>query len=192
MIGLCFNLAERYLVERHGDAALEAALDASGFAASDPWLDALNYPIEEFDRWLAACAGVDRQPLREFQLQLGRWAIPRLLRRYMLLADGYASPQALLADLQSTIVPQLKRMMFALRSPDFTLECRDDGALLRYVSDGRRCGLVEGLLRGLGEHYGTPLQLDHSRCVARGDASCDFAIGYPARQTLPDRAGVSA
>lgn len=179
MIGLAFNLVERYLLERHDEAALVAALQAGGFADADPWLDALKYPNADFLRWAGAAAVLDGVGFDDFLRRLGHWAMPQLVRRYTLLTVTGSSREQRVAELSTIVLPQLRRVLIGLSGTDFTMDCQAGNIDLAYPSRGLLCPAIEGALIGLGEHLGAPLQVQHTRCAREaGGESCDFHVDF--------------
>ena len=179
MIGLGFNFAERYLLETHGDEALEVALRESCFATAEPWLDSLDYPDADFDRWIESCAAVDQCSSEALLRRLGRWAMPRLLRRYALLGLDGGSPKALLRELAERLLPQFQRSMLLAQGPGIEIDCGDTRAELAYRSRGELCALFEGALQGLGEQFDMHWRIEHLQCEGRGDDGCRFRITLP-------------
>ncbi|WP_341919603.1 heme NO-binding domain-containing protein [Hydrocarboniphaga effusa] len=179
MIGLGFNFAERYLLETHGDEALVAALQQSGLSAAEPWLDSLDYADADFDRWIESCAAIDQCSSEALLLRLGRWAMPRLLRRYALLGLESGSPKALLPELAERLLPQLQRSLLLMQQPEIELECGETRAELAYRSRGELCALFEGALQGLGEQFDVRWRIEHVQCEGRGDDCCRFRIALP-------------
>jgi two-component system NtrC family sensor kinase len=194
VIGLAFNLIERYLLERHDPAALTAALQAGGFADTDPWLDALKYPDADFLRWAGAAAVLDGAGFDEFLRRLGYWAMPQLVRRYTLVTVAGRSAEQRLGDLATVVLPQLRRVLASLTGSDFTMHSDASGADLAYPSSGLLCPAIEGALAGLGEHLGTPLRLQHTRCAREaGGDSCSFHVEFLRRPIeTPDASPVQA
>lgn len=179
VIGLAFNLVERYLLERHDPQALAAALQAGGFADAEPWLDALKYPDADFLRWAGAAAVLDGAVFDEFLRRLGFWAMPNLVRRYTLLTLAGRSAGQRRADLSGVVLPQLRRVLAGLTGCDFTLSSDTGGAELLYPSSGLLCPAFDGALNGLGEHLGTPLRVQHTRCAREaGGDSCAFRLDF--------------
>lgn len=179
MIGLAFNLVERYLLERHDPAALTAALQAGGFAEADPWLDALKYPDADFLRWAGAAAVLDGAGFDDFLRRLGRWAMPQLLRRYTLLTVSGRSAEQRAGELTGVVLPQLQRVLNGLTGREFTMHCDAQGADLAYPSSGLLCPGIEGALGGLGEQLGMPLSVRHTSCARHaGGDSCAFRLDF--------------
>lgn len=179
MIGLGFNFAERYLLETHGDPGLVAVLSRSGFTEADPWLDTLNYADADFDRWIESCAVIEHCSAEAFLQRLGRWAMPRLLRRYALLRLDSSSPQTVLAELAASLLPQLQRSMLFMQAPEVELECAETQIDLVYHSRGELCDLFEGALQGLGAQFDAHWRIEHIHCEGRGDECCRFRIALP-------------
>ncbi|WP_428312384.1 ATP-binding protein [Hydrocarboniphaga sp.] len=179
MIGLAFNLVERYLLERHEPEALAAALQAGGFADAEPWLDALKYPDADFLRWAGAAAVLDGAVFDEFLRRLGFWAMPNLVRRYTLLTLAGRSAGQRRADLSGVVLPQLRRVLAGLTGSDFTLSSDAGGADLVYPSSGLLCPAFDGALNGLADYLGTPLRVRHTRCAREvGGDHCEFRLDF--------------
>lgn len=185
MIGLAFNLVERYLLERHGEAALGAALAGAGFAGADPWLDSMIYPTTDFSRWADAVAHQDGADADELLRRTGRWAMPGLIQRYTVQSGARRDPGQLIAELGSAVLPQLRRVLVGLSGADFGLVRGDDSVELVYRSarlGGALCPAVEGALLGLGEHFGAPLRVRHAQCQRHGDDSCRLQLSLADRE----------
>jgi len=174
VIGLAFNLVEQYLLQRHDEAALGAALRAGGFAHTDPWLDAMSYPEPDFQRWAAAAAAQESIALDELLRRLGRWAMPQLVVRYTLLTASSHRPPDLIGDLSALVLPQLRRVLTGYSGADFTLERAGAGADFSYHGSGALCAAIHGALLGLGDHFGVPLTVRETRCGRGGDGHCRF------------------
>lgn len=65
-----------------------------------------------------------------------------------------------------------------LRPPSFQFEERSDGGLrMHYLSEREGlCPMVRGLLRGLSQHFHTPLELTHTACRRDGAPHCTFEL----------------
>lgn len=48
--------------------------------------------------------------------------------------------------------------------------------MISYTSPRRLCRLLEGLVLGLGEHYGERVTVDEIQCQSRGDIACAFVV----------------
>jgi hypothetical protein len=52
----------------------------------------------------------------------------------------------------------------------------DHGAVIAYTSERRLCGLLEGLVEGTAERYGTQIRMAHPQCMLRGDPGCSIVV----------------
>jgi hypothetical protein len=50
------------------------------------------------------------------------------------------------------------------------------GVLVSYTSDRRLCGLLEGLVRGVSNHYGDTVEIEQIQCMHRDDPGCVFTV----------------
>lgn len=65
-----------------------------------------------------------------------------------------------------------------MHPPSFQFEDLPDGRLLmRYHSDrARMCPMLLGLLRGLGEHFQTAIEIQHAACKRDGADHCELLL----------------
>lgn len=66
--------------------------------------------------------------------------------------------------------------------PDFDFDASDpDVLVMHYHSARRMCAFAEGLLLGAADHYGEALEIDHPRCLHRGDPHCELRLRFRPR-----------
>lgn len=53
-----------------------------------------------------------------------------------------------------------------------------DRLVMTYKSELKLCDFVEGLLGGVGKHFGEEIQFDHVQCTKRGDPHCRFELQF--------------
>src|ERR1700679_523639 len=80
MKGIVFNLLEEVIIRRHGDAAWDSLLDATGLAGSYTSLG--SYPDEEIERLVAAGSQALGTSPTELLRWFGREAMPLLAGHY--------------------------------------------------------------------------------------------------------------
>jgi len=56
-----------------------------------------------------------------------------------------------------------------------------DHLVMIYDSERHLCDLVEGLLVGVGRHFGQEIEFTQSLCTKRGDPHCRFEITFGPR-----------
>ncbi|MEW6428422.1 MAG: heme NO-binding domain-containing protein [Thermodesulfobacteriota bacterium] len=183
MKGIIFNLLEEFIIDQAGEDAYEAILADCPLTTPDPGLIVApgTYPDEDFLS-LAGCAahliGVGKgELLRRF----GRFALPRLTRRYAKLFDQFASPGDLLRHTGMIHQVEVRKLYRDAETPLFRCrEGEDGGLLLEYRSSRGLCHLVEGLLDGLAGHYGCGVEYRQLECCHRGGRCCTFAVRFGA------------
>lgn len=47
---------------------------------------------------------------------------------------------------------------------------------IQYDSPRKLRSVVNGLVRGIAEHYGEAVQINETRCMLRGDGSCAIVV----------------
>ena len=179
MKGVVFVIFEEFVIDGWGEEVFESLLDVCPHVAAEPIVSPSTYP----DAWIvdmlnAACKrlGVDAPTaLRAF----GRFAFPELHRRFPVFADGCSHPKEFLLSVHDLIHVEVRKLMEEARPPAFTYEDTGlDTLLMRYDSPRNLCFLMEGLLDGVGEHFGVAIEHSQPSCTHRGDAGCMFSLRF--------------
>jgi hypothetical protein len=182
MKGVVFNLLEAFVVQTFGDEAWEAVLEKSGHAGS-VWVGPGTYP----DEHLMAVAGVAAQhaglPLKTAVRAFGKFSFGGLGRRHPDIVARFADPVSMLEGIESVIHVEVRKLMPEAVTPRILAERRPDGRLaVSYESRRGLCALLEGLLEGMGDHYGVNVTLEKSACQHDGAARCEYLVSFSARQ----------
>lgn len=175
MKGIIFNLLEQVVVARHGEAAWDDLLDATGLAGTYTSLG--SYSDEEMGKLVAAAStALGMEPdsvLRWF----GREAMPLLAQYYPAFFAPHRTTRAFVMSVNSIIHPEVRKLYAGAACPHFHFEDAPDGALLMgYNSPRQLCALAHGFIEGAADHFGETVNVEHRACMTRGDARCKIAI----------------
>lgn len=176
MYGLVNRAIEQMVCRDHGEAVWqaikqEAGVEVEAFVSNASYDDDITY------RLVGAASKVLETPAEQILSGFGEyWVLHTALESYgpLMRAHGRTAREFLLK------LPQFHarvQMIFPeLRPPEFDCtEVTDDSLLLHYFTP-RPAGLepfVEGLLKGIGEMFGTPLTV---RLVEDRSAGADHSV----------------
>jgi hypothetical protein len=179
MKGSIFKLFESYVVEVHGAAAFEDLLDATDLETDGPFVGPGTYPPGDLVALLTTASMHTGRSVDDLLRGFGRYAFAFLAATIPTLMEGLDDPRSLLFDLEHVIHTEVRKLYPDASPPRFVVTETGPGELtLRYESGLGLFALVEGLLDGLGDWYGTVV--DHRRvCVDGTDAVFAVRVGGP-------------
>ncbi len=171
MKGIVFNVLEEVVVANHGEAVWDDLLDAAG---SDGVYTSLgSYPDDQIMRLVQAASDKLGLPPAEVVRWFGRQAIPRFAERYPEFFTAYTSTRPFVLALNTIIHPEVRKLYTGAQCPEFDFEEAADGTLLiGYQSPRKLCALAHGFMEGTADHYRETIEVEHLKCMHRGDASC--------------------
>ncbi|MBW2702093.1 MAG: heme NO-binding domain-containing protein [Deltaproteobacteria bacterium] len=180
MKGLINKGIEEMVLALQGEGVWEqvkrkAGIDEPFFAVS------LDYPDKmtlDLVRVIAEELGLGE---RETMIAYGRWIVPHTMKEryptFFKLAG--ASPRVFLRNMNK-VHELVTRSVAKANPPRFEYEERQDGALLmRYRSERRLCGVLEGLIFGVGDVFDQELKVEIQSCMLDGASSCDMLVRFP-------------
>jgi hypothetical protein len=172
--GTIFNYLKNFADEEVGSDAWAGMLKAAGleghlYSAEQTYSDA------ELVALVAAASGATRVPGPELLGRFGEWLVPDLLSAYnYLLRPEWDVMEVLLNTEQ--MIHQAVRMGNPGAAPPRLSAKRVSPNEVRivYTSERKMCTLGEGIVRGLGTHFGTPVEASQSNCMLHGDPYCEI------------------
>lgn len=181
MKGVIFAIFEDFVVETFGEETFEALLDDCPHTANEPFIAPKSYP----DQWIvdlvmAACKRLSIEP-GDALFAFGKFAFGGLTSRYPNFLEGVTHPRQLLLAVHDIIHVEVKKLMDGATPPNLFYDNVDgdpDELTLHYESERGMCRLLEGLLVGSGEHFGVPIEYEHTSCTHRGDARCSYDLRF--------------
>jgi len=183
--GLLFELLERYVIERYGEVALERALRTCGAHADEPWLSPFHYDAEQWWALLDATLALDQLSRQALLNDFARWSTLKLLDRYHGVASGYSNSLELLAEFRGSILPQLNRFRRVSDIPDFDYHRVDHvhGHIALPAADMGWQLALEGIVQGLGEHFGEHVTLSPNMDDENDLDHLHFDLSLAAKET---------
>jgi len=188
MKGVVFNLLEGFITDGWGEDAYERILAACPIH-SGPFVGPGTYPDAELlaivDEAVKALGVTTPQALHAF----GKYAFPRLARRFPLFLEGHTHPKTFLQTIDSVIHVEVRKLYKDAETPRILVLDAAPGTdrlVLGYESRRQLCPFMTGLVEGAGEFFATPLRWTETRCTRDGARACEIAITFAAAGEAPE------
>lgn len=180
MKGVVFNILEDFIVEHWGEAMFEEVVAVCPVHATNGFLGPHTYPDADLYAIVGAtCRRLGVAPevaIRSF----GRYMFPKLAARYPVFLQGHDDPRVFLKTVDRVIHVEVRKLMRETALPVIRCTDREDGAMtIEYASSRNLCVLFAGLLDGVADHFGTPIDHVETACTLRGACACTFALRFP-------------
>lgn len=177
MKGMVFNLLQSVICSEFGETSWDELLDAAGLEGAYTSLG--NYPDAELGRLVAASATRLELPPEEVLRWFGRKAMPILATRYMVFFSPHSNTRSFLLTLNDIIHPEVNKLYPGAITPVFDFDTSSDKVLLMaYRSQRQLCALAHGFVEGAADHFHESAEVDHVKCIIRGDDRCLFRLTF--------------
>ncbi len=183
MYGLVNKAIEEMVYRDHGETVWEAIkreadVDVEAFVSNASYPDDITY------RLVGAASKVLQAPAEQILQGFGEyWVLHTALESYgpLMRAHGKTAKEFLLK--LPSFHARVQMIFPELRPPEF--DCTDvtDTSLVLHYRTPRPAGLepfVEGLLKGIGEMFGTPLEVKMLEDRSEGADHSVFRVSWPA------------
>jgi Haem-NO-binding len=174
MKGVLFTVIEEVVISNFGEDAWDEVLRKSG--ADGAYTSLGDYPDSDLFQIVNAMSEVLGRPVPEVLVIGGTLAFPTLAERHSYIMTGLNTWKDVLVHLVDIIHPEVHKIYAGANAPDFGVELTETGLLLEYRSKRRLCHLAEGLVRGSGDWFKTPVEVEHISCIERGDSTCVLSV----------------
>jgi Haem-NO-binding len=174
MKGVLFTVLEEVVVERFGEDTWDAVLRRSGVDGAYTSLG--DYPDAELSSVVQALADELGLPANDVLVVGGTLAFPVLVTRHSYVMEGLKTWKDVLIHLGDIIHPEVRKIYPRADAPEFVITAVEGGVHLEYFSKRRLCRLAEGLVRGTGDWFSTPVAVEHLSCIEQGDPSCVLSV----------------
>lgn len=166
MKGVVFLAVKASIEELLDDGAWDRIVAATG--AIGDYDAGLSYPDDELRKIVSEASSIASLTVHEFLVAGGRASLKHLVARVPELVTGCSHPFDLLRVVDDVIHVEVLRLYPDARPPKFDWENLEDGTFrVTYRSARRLDALAEGLILGVGDHFGVPLEV--SRVPVDGD-----------------------
>jgi len=170
--GTIFNFLEDFANEELGSGAWEALLKAARLEGRTYDVN-LVYEDSELLALVAAASAATKLPRPEVLGRFGEWLVPDLLSVYSYLIRPEWDVMAVLLNTERIIHEAVRLGNPGAAPPRLTANRTGPNEVTIHYSSARKmCTLGEGIIRGLGHHFSTPLDVGQVNCMHAGDPYC--------------------
>jgi hypothetical protein len=168
MKGVVFTELLEMAETHYSLAVVDQVLTDANVASGGAYTAVGTYPAAELFTIVAALARRVEVPIPTLLLGFGEHLAATFARRFPHLFGQTSDALTFIASVESYVHPEVHKLYADAEVPRFTVERSDPTSLeLLYESPRALGALAEGLVLGVGRHYGQPLT------VSRQDLSAD-------------------
>ena len=177
MKGVIFNILEELVEEKCGMQAWNEILQ--GLEYDGIYTAAKSYPDDQLFALVGAVSKTLQMPAGDVVGVFGEYMFKQLAERYPVFIEQEPSLRGFLKSVDGVIHVEVRKLYDSPNLPSFVCHDRDEQTLvMEYRSPRQLCILAEGLIRGAALHYGNPIEIEHPRCLHKGDEHCDLIIRF--------------
>jgi len=180
MHGIVLKSLKDFVVDTY-DTETWRAIQAEAGVPGKLYVPVSEYTDEETLALVAAASELSGEDEADLLYEFGRYAVGPLVETYGVHVDGEWTGLDLLANTETYIHRALRAKQLSEFTPPKLQSKRlgEDAVVVRYGSDRGLCMLAEGIIDGVGEHYGELYRIDHRTCQLEGDPHCDLVVQRP-------------
>ena len=168
MKGVVFTELLEMAEARYSLAVVDQVLTDANISSGGAYTAVGTYPAAELFTIVGALARRVEVPIPALLLGFGEHLAATFARRFPHLFAQTSDVLSFIASVESYVHPEVHKLYADAEVPRFTVERADSTSLeLLYESPRALGALAEGLVIGVGRHYGQPLT------VTRHDLSAD-------------------
>ena len=175
MKGVIYNLVESVVRSERGDDAWDDVIDEAGVSGAYTSLG--SYPdsdLVDIATTVARQVGTDPSSVVR---HVGHEGLAILAERYPEFFTPHDDVRSFLLTLNDIIHPEVRRLYPGALVPEFAFATPEPDVLeMTYRSERGRCDLAEGLVLGVGRHYGQRVDVSQPVCLHRGDDHCVLRV----------------
>jgi predicted hydrocarbon binding protein len=175
MKGVVFALVEDVVIERFGFDMWDEVLDRA--EADGVYTSLADYPDAELTAIVGAIAEITGSSVDEVLVLAGRAGFAVLAAHHADLVEPYDDWRELVSSLDNLIHPEVRKIYAGAEPPRFSTNTSAEGRLLLEYRSGRGlCRLAEGLVRGAGAWFSSPVEVVHTACDREGSDACVLEV----------------
>jgi len=182
MKGIIFNLLERFIVENLGEDKYEEILSACALKTKEPFVGPGSYPDEDLMAIVAKTVETMGVTPPEALRAFGRFCLPILAEKFPGFMTPYDHPKEFLMTVDSVIHVEVEKLYPDAQTPSLAYDDpAPDRLVIHYESSRKLCQLMEGLIDGVADYYGSPIEYAQKRCMLDGAPACEFELTFAAK-----------
>lgn len=177
MHGLVMTELKKHVEQTYGGPATWTALLQAAGLGGKVYTALSEAPDEEVGAVVAAAVSATGLPAATVLERFGAHLVPGLLDVYGFLVPAHWTALDVIEHTETTIHTVVRTRGGGARPPVLrALRVNAHHVRVQYSSERRLCALARGIVRGVGEHFGTPLEITESACMLTGSPSCVLEV----------------
>jgi predicted hydrocarbon binding protein len=176
--GIIMNQFQRFVVSRFGRQAWPQLTAAAGIPLGDELLPVdATYPDSYLSALVPAASKATGIAVPKLLEQFGVFLAPTLLRVYAPLLNPDWRTLDVIANTETAIHRVVRQRNPTAAPPELRVSrYGPDELSIDYRSQRGLCFVAEGIVRGIADHFGEPVELEHPECMHRGGQRCLMVV----------------
>ncbi len=115
----------------------------------------------------------------EFMKELGCYTFYKLAERFPNFVEPYNHPKPFLKTVENVIHVEVRKLYQDTRLPTFQYaEPSDKELIITYYSERKFYAMMEGLIEGVADFFGVPIEQSQKIYEKNGKELCDFHLKF--------------
>lgn len=179
MKGIIFNIAEGFITDTFGEDSLEDIIANSDLETTEPFVGPGTYPDSDLIEIVKKSSEKFDMTVDEFMKELGCYTFDKLAERFPNFVEPYNHPKPFLKTVENVIHVEVRKLYQDTRLPTFQYaEPSDKELIITYYSERKFYALMEGLIEGVADYFGVPIEQSHKIYENNGKELCDFHLKF--------------
>ncbi len=160
MKGMVFTELVEFVENQFGFDVADAMLEASMLEEKGAYTQAANYTFEELVAIVSRLADITKIPMEALIEAYGRHLFGRIVRLYPPMVANFSSCLPFIAQVDTFIHPQVKKLYPDADLPSFSVVSLTDNELvIDYSSNKPLMPLARGLMFGSADYFGETIEI---------------------------------
>jgi predicted hydrocarbon binding protein len=137
-----------------------------------------EYPDEDVLALVETASRLTEIPVAELLESFGRFIVPPLVETYGVHVDADWTGLELIANVETYIHLALRaKQISTYTPPELESEWRGaDTVRVVYRSDRQLCDLARGIIKGVGDYFDEPYEIEEPVCMHEGGDHCELLV----------------
>lgn len=177
MHGIILNGLKDFVIESYDKGTWNRICDRADIAQR-LFIPVTTYPDEQVVALVGSAAEVSGEEVPDLQRSFGRFLVPVLVGIYGVHIRDHWTELDLIENVEEHIHKALRAKRGSKFDPPAIEAHRvdEDTVVVKYGSDRELCEVAKGIIEGVGEHYGEPLDVTERECMEAGASKCVIVV----------------
>lgn len=177
MHGMILKGLKDFVVDTYDQETWEAIQEEADVPRT-LYVPVTQYPDEHVFELVEAAVELSGEDASDLLQAYGRSIVPQLVETYGVHVDAEWTGLELIENVEAYIHRALRSKNISEFDPP-GIDARrvdEDTVVVDYDSDRQLCDVAMGLVAGISEHYGEPLDVEETRCMHDGAPTCEIVV----------------